>query len=544
MYSDDGVSGTVPLHQRPEGGQILMDAQRGKFDQLLIYKLDRLGRETRLILNGVAELEKAGVRVRSMTEEFDTGTSTGRLMLTLLSGFASHERDVTRERSVAGTNRVAEAGVWLGGIVPYGYRKIGGKRDAKIVICKDTLPGLAMSEDDVIREVFRLAAVDHKSCCVIAERLRALDIPCAYVRDDRLLLRGKRKERTAGVRRPGRIRWLITNKTHMGIHEFGKRSAKQRAVISRPVPAIVAEEHWKQAQQTLRDNFLFSARSAKRQYLLRGLTYVGTASNRRKAEEQFYYRCNGSHSPSIYVARGRCKSKSVRGDHLEEQVWSDVESFLRNPEPVLKQLQARLESESQDSGQTRKKLTRLEGLLAQKATERSRFVGASGRGRLTDAELDSQLEEIGKEETALEAQIAEMKSKMAGADSIGATICSAQTFLAELRKRLDEPFGYVQKRRLIEALVAGVRVETEEECGVKQSKVTVTYRFSQPDQPMPLTMPRSRWYADSQATANRRGPRTAAAPGFETTATRSRGANRRRDDEPLPLGGERRESGL
>ena len=73
-YCDDGVSGTVPLDLRPEGGKILTDARSGKFNQLLIYKLDRLGRETRLILNAVAELERLGVRVRSMTEEFDTGT--------------------------------------------------------------------------------------------------------------------------------------------------------------------------------------------------------------------------------------------------------------------------------------------------------------------------------------------------------------------------------------------------------------------------------------------------------------------------------------
>ena len=62
VYADDGVSGTVPLEQRADGGQILRDAKLGKFDQLLVYKLDRLGRETRLILNAVAELEKYGSR--------------------------------------------------------------------------------------------------------------------------------------------------------------------------------------------------------------------------------------------------------------------------------------------------------------------------------------------------------------------------------------------------------------------------------------------------------------------------------------------------
>ena len=90
VYADDGVSGTLPLAQRAAGARILPDARRHGFDQLLVYKLDRLGRETRLTLEAVAELESCGVRVKSLTEEFDTATASGRLMLTLLSGFAAH----------------------------------------------------------------------------------------------------------------------------------------------------------------------------------------------------------------------------------------------------------------------------------------------------------------------------------------------------------------------------------------------------------------------------------------------------------------------
>jgi len=125
IYADDGISGTVPLDRRPEASQALRDARLGKFDQLLVYRLDRLGRDTRIILDAVNDLEKLGIRVKSMTEEFDAASATGKLLLTMLSGFASHERDVIRERSMAGTNRVAETGAWLGGIVPYGYRKLG-----------------------------------------------------------------------------------------------------------------------------------------------------------------------------------------------------------------------------------------------------------------------------------------------------------------------------------------------------------------------------------------------------------------------------------
>jgi site-specific DNA recombinase len=499
VFADDGVSGTVPIEARPAGKRVLEAARQGRFNQLLVFKLDRLGRDTRLILNAVAELEKLGVRVRSMTEEFDTATATGRLMLTMLSGFAAHERELIRERSVAGVNRVAESGAWMGGIVPYGYRKVGEKRDAHLVISEEPIPGLAMSEAEVIREVFRMAAAERKSCRVIATRLNDLRVPCAYVRDDRLLLRGKRKQRTSGVWRPGRVRGLITNKTYMGVHEFGKRAVKERPVISRPAPAIVTESTWEKAQQTLHANFLFGKRSARNQYLLRGLikcglcglTCIGVAANRPNGKREFYYRCNGAHSPSVYSKTGRCQAKSVRGDQLEEQVWSDVETFLRSPEPVLQQLHAKLESDAQGSDQTRTQVARLEGLVAQKATERSRVVGLYRRGRLTEAHLDAQMDEIGKEEVALEAQADELRGKISGAESIGANISSAQALLATLRKRLDETVSWELKRRLIEVLVAGVRVDTVETCGVNQSEITVTYRFSQPDQPMPLALPQS-----------------------------------------------------
>ena len=112
------------------------------------------------------------------------------------------------------------------------------------------------------------------------------------------------------------------------------------------------------------------------------------------------------------------------------------------------------------------------------------------RGRLTETDLDGQMDEIAKEEAALEAQAAELRGKISGADSIGANISSAQALLANLRKRFDEPISWERKRRLIEVLVPGIRVDTVETCGVKQSEITVTYRFSQPDA-MPLVLPQS-----------------------------------------------------
>ena len=80
-YLDDAVSGTVPLEQRPEGARLMADAAAKAFDTVLVYKLDRLGRDARATLNAVGDLEALGVQVRSLTESFDTSTPAGRRTL-------------------------------------------------------------------------------------------------------------------------------------------------------------------------------------------------------------------------------------------------------------------------------------------------------------------------------------------------------------------------------------------------------------------------------------------------------------------------------
>ena len=120
VYADDGVSGVIPLEQREQGARLLEDARAKKFDTLLVYKLDRLGRVPRQILNAVNELEDLGVQVKSLTEPFETRTPSGRFLLAILSGVAGLERDNILERCAAGIDRLVRAGRWLGGIVPYG----------------------------------------------------------------------------------------------------------------------------------------------------------------------------------------------------------------------------------------------------------------------------------------------------------------------------------------------------------------------------------------------------------------------------------------
>src|ERR687896_1521697 len=87
IYKDDGVSGTIPLHERPEGRRLLQDAKAGKFGTLLVYRLDRLGRSLLVTVDAHDRLHACGVALKSATEPIDTSNPSGRLIFQMLASF-------------------------------------------------------------------------------------------------------------------------------------------------------------------------------------------------------------------------------------------------------------------------------------------------------------------------------------------------------------------------------------------------------------------------------------------------------------------------
>jgi DNA invertase Pin-like site-specific DNA recombinase len=98
IFEDQGVSGTKTT--RPGLDAALTYLRDG--DVLTVWRLDRLGRSTLHVLALIQELGERGVGFRSLTENVDTTTPAGRLMLTLLAGLSSMEREITVERTKAG----------------------------------------------------------------------------------------------------------------------------------------------------------------------------------------------------------------------------------------------------------------------------------------------------------------------------------------------------------------------------------------------------------------------------------------------------------
>lgn len=106
IFTDYGVSGTTA--SRPELDKLLDHLRRD--DEVVVWKLDRLGRNTRNLLALIDDLEHRGVHFRSVTEGISTTGPMGRAMLTVMSAFAQLERDQLAERTRAGMAAAAEHG--------------------------------------------------------------------------------------------------------------------------------------------------------------------------------------------------------------------------------------------------------------------------------------------------------------------------------------------------------------------------------------------------------------------------------------------------
>ncbi len=115
---------------RPALQQFLDDVRDRRIDVVVVYKVDRLTRSLADFAKLVELFDAHGVSFVSVTQQFNTTTSMGRLTLNVLLSFAQFEREVTSERIRDKIGASKRRGLWVGGMVPLGYVS----RDKKLVV--------------------------------------------------------------------------------------------------------------------------------------------------------------------------------------------------------------------------------------------------------------------------------------------------------------------------------------------------------------------------------------------------------------------------
>ncbi len=118
MYDDGGISGGTL--ERPALKRVLADIEAHRIDTVVVYKVDRLTRSLGDFAKIVEIFDKRNVSFVSVTQQFNTTTSMGRLTLNMLLSFAQFEREVTGERIRDKIAASKKKGMWMGGTVPLG----------------------------------------------------------------------------------------------------------------------------------------------------------------------------------------------------------------------------------------------------------------------------------------------------------------------------------------------------------------------------------------------------------------------------------------
>ena len=471
-YSDDGISGTIPVAERPGGFRLLSDARAKKFDTILVYKLDRLARSTLEILKAVETLGQWGVSIKSMTEPFETDSSVGKFLVSMLASVAQLERDAIRDRSGAGMERLARHGRWLGGRPSFGYQVVDGKL------------AIHPEQAEIVKEIFRLFLSGSKQNA-IARHLNAQGVIHPTGLDGKGMNRLWREATISKLLRDtvyaGTFRWRKTTARK----RLGRRitfiKAPESQQISCSVPAIISVEDFAETQRILKENLRRSLRNARNFYLLRSLskcgccgrTYVGlTAGNRRHQ----YYRC-GSHFRRIGVEP--CEGKAVRADVLNERVWEHCASFILNPAAVLEEVRQMMLASQMDQNDLNDRIASLDSILTGKLSERPRVINLARRGLINDEEAEHELTRLQQEVNQIQIERDELARGQETAESLELRLLTAETMLKLMVDRVSKVDDKT-KREIVLALVDRITIDTVREGNDTRTTARVRYAFDPP----------------------------------------------------------------
>src|SRR6202043_4154196 len=273
-YDDGGFSGGTM--QRPGLQHLLADIRLGNVDVVGTYNVDRLTRALADFARLIDIFDRHAVSFVSVTQQFNTTTSMGRLTLNVLLSFAQFEREVTGERirdKIAASKR---KGMWMGGVPPLGYRA----QDRKLVIVE--------SEAEIVRLIFRRYA-ELGSVRLLKDELDARSIQSK--------LRTSASGRISGGKpfARGALYLMLQNRIYRGeiVHKEQSHPGEHTPIIDQPL--------WDAVQAQLASNAAERNSSARhlQPSLLAGLLFDGdgnrmTPSHAVKKGRRYRYYVSGS----------------------------------------------------------------------------------------------------------------------------------------------------------------------------------------------------------------------------------------------------------
>lgn len=393
--------------ERPALQRLLADLRQGLVDVIVVYKIDRLTRSLADFARIVETLDRQGASFVSITQQFNTTTSMGRLTLNVLLSFAQFEREVTGERirdKIAASKR---KGMWMGGNLPLGY----DLHDCQLVIND--------REAETVRYIFQRYLELGTVSALQAELRRQNIVSKAWVSGS------GRKKGGVGYSR-GALYYLLRNPLYVG------RIAHRGATYDGQHPLIVQKELWDKVQAMLTRNRQGGHRTARatEPCLLTGILYddrghLMSPSHSRKATGQRY---------RYYVSQALLQGRADEAGSVRRVSAEAVESIIgRTLCEALPQPQQKLWSTSS----TDQKRIRLMQLVERVVISRDGIdIKVTEAGRATLAEAVSGVLRIA---TVLKTSIGgkQIVSRNATTARIDRSLVKAIVWARDLRQRLE-----------------------------------------------------------------------------------------------------------
>jgi len=433
-YDDGGYTGANM--DRPALKRLLADVQSGVVNCVVVYKVDRLTRSLLDFARIIEILDKNNATFASVTQQFNTTTSLGRLTLNILLSFAQFEREMISERTHDKMAAARRRGKWVGGNPVLGYDVV--PQGGSLVVNQ--------AEAQRVREIFALY-LEFGSLIPVVEELDR--------RGWRMKAWTTREGRKAGGKpiAKNNLYNLLTNMIYLGKVDYGGQ------VYDGEHQRIVDDEVWNKVQTTLSRNGRLGGRNIGNKHgaLLKGLVRCATCEVgmihtyvQKKNRAYRYYVCVKAHQ------RGwaQCETRCVSAPALENAVLEQIRGVTGNPTILGEVLDQIADRRQKDASAATREKTAIEGELKKITQDIGGVVSVAGKAEFTTNRLADMQDRV----THLNGRLMELGQQLAALDAEHTDPKDVVTALHEF----DPLWGQLstwEQERFIRALVKQVRYD-------------------------------------------------------------------------------------
>ncbi len=477
VFEDEGYSGATL--ERPGLERVRDLAAEGQIQVMLAYSPDRLSRKYAYQILLIEEFARHGVE--TVFVKSPHGDSAEDQLLVQFQGMiAEYERAQILERSRRGKRHRAQAGqISVMSHAPYGYRYIRKTDEAPAAYRVEE------AEAGVVRRVYEMYTVEGLSLGEIARRLNVEGIPA------RKASRWERSVVWAMLRNPAYRGLACFGKTRISTRTRVMRPQRRRGVttpnatagherpraewIEIPVPALVTEESFAQAQELLHQNKIRSRRRTIAPSVVQGLVSCAKCgyafsrtSTQTSARKLHYYKCIGSDGWRKLGGPVCDNGRLIRQELLDQIVWTEVIRLLEEPVLIQQELDRRLVA-ARNADPTRKREQSLQRELTHVGKGIDRLLNAYQEELLSLEQLRERMPGLRQRQQTLQAElqaIADQSNDRVAFLRLAETLTA---FLTRLRSAA-ETLNVIERQRIVRLLVKDVLVGED----------TITIRHSIP----------------------------------------------------------------